>query len=145
MTNPTWTAFETALGALEGGDALVYASGMAAIGAALALLPHGGRLVAPRNPYTGTMIAVDALAAAGRREVAPVDVADTAAVVAALDGADLLWLESPTNPLLEVADLPALVAAAHARGVARRRRQHLRDPAASSARSTTAPTSSCTR
>ncbi|WP_088283225.1 PLP-dependent aspartate aminotransferase family protein [Kineosporia sp. A_224] len=117
FTNETWTAFETALGALEGGDALVYASGMAAIGSALALLPEGGRLVVPRNPYSGTMIAVDALAAAGRAKVETVDLADTDAVVAALDGADVLWVETPSNPLVEVADLPALVAAAHARGV----------------------------
>lgn len=47
-----------------------------------------------------------------------VDVTDTAAVIHdALDGADLLWLESPTNPLLEVADLPALLGAARERGV----------------------------
>ncbi|MGN6637124.1 MAG: trans-sulfuration enzyme family protein, partial [Oryzihumus sp.] len=53
---------------------------------------------------------------AGRLEVRRVDISDTAAVVAALDGADLLWVESPTNPTLEVADVPALVAAAHDRG-----------------------------
>jgi len=46
-----------------------------------------------------------------------VEIADTASVVAALDGADVLWLESPTNPTLEVADLPALVTAARERGV----------------------------
>jgi cystathionine gamma-synthase len=116
-TNETWTAFEAALGALEGGEALVYASGMAAIASALTLLPEGGRVVLPRNPYSGTTVAVAALADLGRAKADPVDLADTAAVVAALDGADLLWVETPSNPLLEVADLPALVAAAHERGV----------------------------
>ena len=47
------------------------------------------------------------------RELRRVDPADTDAVVAALPGADLVWLESPTNPLLEVADLSAIAAAAH--------------------------------
>lgn len=116
-SNETWTAFEAALGALEGGEALVYASGMAAIASALALLPEGGRVVLPRNPYSGTTVAVQALADAGRAKADPVDLADTDAVVAALDGADLLWVETPSNPMLEVADLPALVAAAHERGV----------------------------
>src|SRR5688572_5248522 len=49
--NPTWSAFEAALGDLEGGDALVFASGMAAVSAALSLLPHGGTVVAPDAAY----------------------------------------------------------------------------------------------
>ncbi len=115
--NPTWTAFEEAVGSLEGGDALVTASGMAAVAAALSLVPHGGTVVAPDAAYNGVVASLAALEAEGAARVRPVDVTDTDAVVAATDGADLLWLESPTNPLLEVADLPALAAAAHARGV----------------------------
>ncbi|KRE61696.1 aminotransferase class I/II-fold pyridoxal phosphate-dependent enzyme [Nostocoides sp. Soil756] len=115
--NPTWSAFEEALGSLEGGDALVLASGMAAVTAALSLLPHGGTVVVPDAAYNGVMATVGDLEAAGAATVRRVDVTDTAAVVAALPGADLLWLESPTNPLLELADLPALAAAARAHGV----------------------------
>ena len=111
--NPTWTAFEEALGALEGGAALVFASGMAAVAAALSLAPEGGVVVAPTHAYNGTGSILGDLADAGRLTVRRVDISDTAAVVAALDGAHLLWVESPTNPMLEVADLPALVAAAH--------------------------------
>ena len=114
--NPTWTAFEEALGALEGGTALVFASGMAAVAAALSLAPERGVVVAPTHAYNGTGSILGDLADAGRLEVRRVDISDTAAVVAALDGADLLWVESPTNPMLEVADVPALVAAAHERG-----------------------------
>ncbi|WP_141789011.1 trans-sulfuration enzyme family protein [Oryzihumus leptocrescens] len=114
--NPTWTAFEDALGALEGGTALVFASGMAAVAAALSLAPERGVVVAPTHAYNGTGSILGDLADAGRLEVRRVDISDTAAVVAALDGADLLWVESPTNPMLEVADVPALVAAAHERG-----------------------------
>ncbi|HYN30309.1 MAG TPA: PLP-dependent transferase [Dermatophilaceae bacterium] len=114
--NPTWTAFEDALGSLEGGDALVLASGMAAVTAALSLLPHGGTVVAPDAAYNGTVATLRERAASGAAVVRTVDITDTPAVAAALGGADLLWVESPTNPLLEVADLPALVAAAHAAG-----------------------------
>ncbi len=115
--NPTWSALEEAVGSLEGGDALVVASGMAAVAAAFSLLPHGGTVVVPDAGYNGVMATVADLEAAGAAVVRRVDVTDTAAVVAALPGADLLWLESPTNPLLEVADLPALCAAAREHGV----------------------------
>ena len=115
--NPTWTAFETALGDLEGGEALVLSSGMAAVTAALSLLPHGGTVVAPDAAYNGVVATLTEREAAGAATVRRVDVADTGAVLAALDGADLLWLESPTNPLLEVADLTTLLAAAREHGV----------------------------
>ncbi len=115
--NPTWSAFEEALGSLEGGDALVLASGMAAVAAAVSLLPHGGTVVVPDAAYNGVMATVADLEVSGAAVVRRVDVTDTEAVVAALPGADLLWLESPTNPLLEVADLTALTAAAREHGV----------------------------
>jgi len=115
--NPTWSAFETALGDLEGGDALVLSSGMAAVTAALSLIPNGGRVVAPDAAYNGVVATLDIREAEGSARVRRVDIADTAAVLTALEGADLLWLESPTNPLLEVADLPTLLAAARERGV----------------------------
>ncbi len=118
--NPTWSALEEALGALENAarPAVATASGMAAIGAVLALVPPGGRVVLPRHAYqlTGALVA-DLGARTGLRAV-PVDVADTEAVLAAVraEPTDLLWVESPTNPMLEVADLPALVSGAHAAG-----------------------------
>ncbi len=116
-TNPTWQAFETALGRLEGGDALLFASGMAAVSAVVEQVPDGGRVVVPAAGYNGTLVLLAELAERGRLDVVGVDVADTDAVRAALaTGAHLLWLETPTNPLLEVADLPALVAAGHAAG-----------------------------
>ena len=115
--NPTWTAFEEALGDLEGGDALVLASGMAAVAAALSLLPHAGTVVAPDAAYNGVVDTLADRVADGSAVVRPVDVTDTEAVLQALDGADILWLESPTNPLLEVADLPTLLDAARERGV----------------------------
>jgi len=113
--NPTWSAFEEALGALEGGSALVFSSGMGAIAAALSATPPGGVVVAPTHAYNTTGVILTELEAAGRIALRRVDISDTRAVVSALDGASLLWAESPTNPMLEVADLPAIIAAAHDR------------------------------
>ena len=115
--NPTWSAFEEALGSLEGGDALVFASGMAAVAAALSLVPHGGRVVVPTAAYNGTLVTLADREGAGEVVVTPVDITDTDAVVGALDGAAMLWVESPTNPLLDVADVAALASAAHERGL----------------------------
>ena len=114
--NPTWTAFEEALGSLEGGDALVFASGMAAVSAALSLVPHGGAVVVPHHAYSGTTALLDQLATTGAAHVRRVDPTDQAAVRQALDGAAMLWLESPTNPMLEVSDLRALSAMAREAG-----------------------------
>jgi cystathionine gamma-synthase len=108
---PTWEALETAVGQVEGGHAVAFSSGMAAVAAVLDLLPAGGRIVAPKDCYFG----VGELLADGQRQgrwaVDRVDLTDTASVQAAVVGADLLWLETPSNPLLDIADLPALCAA----------------------------------
>ena len=117
VANPTWSAFEEALGSLEGGDALVFASGMAAVAAALSLVPHGGRVVVPSAAYNGTLVTLADRSEAGEVVVSQVEVTDTDAVVALLDGAAMLWLESPTNPLLDVAEVEVLAAAARERGV----------------------------
>lgn len=114
--NPTWTAFEDALGSLEGGDALVFASGLAACAAVLSLVPAGGVVVAPASSYNGVVATLEDGSAAGHLEARFVDVADDAATDRALSGADLLWFESPTNPLLDVVDIADLAARAHAAG-----------------------------
>lgn len=114
--NPTWDAFEAAVGALEGGAAVVFASGLAAVSAVLAGLPDGATVVAPGDAYAGTRRVMLDAAARGRLQVRAVEVADTAATLAACDRADLVWLESPTNPLMAVADLEPLIAGAHDAG-----------------------------
>ncbi|MGQ0631691.1 MAG: trans-sulfuration enzyme family protein [Sporichthyaceae bacterium] len=114
--NPTWQAFELTLGALEGGHGLAFASGLAAVDALVHLIPPDGVVVAPRHAYLGTL---GQLAQAEQRHGLTrrlVDIADTDAVLAAAQGADLVLLESPTNPALEVADLPAICAGARAAG-----------------------------
>jgi cystathionine gamma-synthase len=115
--NPTWAALEEVLGALEGGQALAFASGMAAVAAVFDLLPERAALVAPHSPYGGTSRLLDQLQASRGIEVRRVDVADTEATLAAMAGAAMLWVESPTNPLLAVADLPALFAVGRQLGV----------------------------
>lgn len=115
--NPTWTPFEEAVGELEGGRALLFSSGLAAVHAVLALVPTGGVVVAPAAAYNGVVVSLAEAEHDGRLTVRWVDVTDAAAVTDAVAGADLLWLESPTNPLLEVADVAGLVRAAHAADV----------------------------
>jgi cystathionine gamma-synthase len=78
-------------------------------------VPLGGVIVAPRHAYYGTRN-LFAAAPEGRWSVRLVDIADTEATLRACDGADLLFVESPTNPMLEVADVEALCAGAHDRG-----------------------------
>ncbi|HET7173973.1 MAG TPA: aminotransferase class I/II-fold pyridoxal phosphate-dependent enzyme [Nocardioidaceae bacterium] len=107
--NPTWEAFETALGALEGGRALSFASGMAAVCTVLDLVAPGETVVAARHCYQGTLAQLATLEQRGLVKVRLVDIDDTAAVGEALDDeVALLWVESPTNPALEVADIAAL-------------------------------------
>lgn len=115
----TWHPFEEALGTLEGAGrpGVVFSSGMAALASVFAFVPVGGTVVVPRHGYQVTLGFADDLAQRAGVRVVRVDVADTDQVVAALDGASLLLLESPTNPMLEVADLPVILAAARAQGV----------------------------
>jgi len=115
--NETWTALEAAIGALEGGQTLSYSSGMAAVSAVFSTLPVGAKVVASNQGYSGVMTLLSNLTAAKKIKATLVSIADTDEVIAALDGADLLWLESPTNPSLDVADLPALIKAAKSQNI----------------------------
>lgn len=115
--NPTWEAFEAALGRLEEGRALAFASGMAAITAVLETVPIGALVAVTLHGYSGTLELFHHLDETGRIDLRQVDPTDVEAVRAALPGAQLLWVESPTNPLLEVVDLAAVTAAARAEGV----------------------------
>jgi cystathionine gamma-synthase len=112
----TWEGLEEAVGALEGGMATAFATGMAAAAATLfALRP--GVLVLPTHSYLGVRALVNDLVEQTGVQVRFVDVADTSAVIAACDGADVVWIETPTNPTLEVADLAAIGRAARAGNV----------------------------
>jgi cystathionine gamma-synthase len=114
--NETWTALELAIGAFESGSTLIFSSGMAAISAVFSILPVGSVVTASHQGYSGVMTLLENLHAAGKIEARFVDVANTEEVLKALPGTALLWLESPTNPTLTVADLPRLIAVAKAQG-----------------------------
>jgi cystathionine gamma-synthase len=110
--NESWSALETAISQLEGGETLSFSSGMAAISAVFSILPIGAPVVASNQGYSGTMGLLNQHNASGRLEVRFVDITNTEEVIGAMKGAALLWLESPTNPCLDLADLPALISAA---------------------------------
>jgi cystathionine gamma-synthase len=110
--NESWSALETAISQLEGGETLSFSSGMAAISAVFSILPIGAPVVASNQGYSGTMGLLNQHHASGRLEVRFVDITNTDEVIGAMKGAALLWLESPTNPCLDLADLPALISAA---------------------------------
>ena len=114
--NPTWSRYEAALGEIEGGQAVAFASGMAAVTAVLLpTLRPGDVLVAPSDCYMSVRtIAEEHLADRGV-EVRFVPT-DTEAVLRAIDGARLVWLESPSNPGLDVVDLALLIERAHTAG-----------------------------
>ena len=117
--NPTRTILADALADLEGGaGAVVTSSGMAAVATVLqALVPVGGRLVAPFDCYGGSWRLFDGLAGRGGFRLDLVDLSDPARVTEALAvPADLVWIETPSNPLLRVTDIAAVAAAAHAAG-----------------------------
>lgn len=108
---PTWEALENIIGGLEAGKALAFASGMAAIAAVFDQLAAGAIVVLPDDCYQG----VAGLAVAGaerqRWSIQRLAVDDTAGWIRACAMADLIWLESPSNPLLTVADLETICAA----------------------------------
>ncbi len=110
-----WEAFEELVGGLEGGQAVAFSSGMAACAAALSGLPPRAHLVLGDDCYQG----VAGLAEAGARDrgwrVERLPVADPAWAARAAE-ADMLWVESPSNPLLEVADVAAICAAPRREG-----------------------------
>src|SRR3990170_3629943 len=87
--NPTWHAFEEALGALEGGRALAFSSGLAAGPTVLDLVGQDALVVAPRHAYHGSISQLGDLEARGRIKASLVDISDTDAVDAALDAAAL--------------------------------------------------------
>ena len=114
--NPTNDRLRAAIAALEGAEqALTFASGMAAATTLLESIPAGARIVLPDDCYAGVrMLASEFLPERGV-SVQCVDMADLAAVEAACaSGIDLLWVETPSNPLMKLSDIAALAALAHA-------------------------------
>ncbi len=108
---PTTDALEALLGGLEGGAALAFASGMAAAAVVFQRLPVGSTIAVPEDPYHGVAGIVAEGEAQGRWTVRRLDQADTPAWIDAVRECDLVWLETPENPLMTVADVPTICGA----------------------------------
>jgi cystathionine gamma-synthase len=110
--NPTRSALERGLGELEGGYASVFASGMAATHALITTVAEAGaHVVLPDDLYGGTYRLVDKVLSRWGLEYTMVDQTDLDAVERAVrDDTRLIWVETPTNPLLNVVDLAGVVA-----------------------------------
>lgn len=108
---PTWEALEHLVGALEGGRTVAFSSGMAGVAAVFDQLRVGSKVVIPDDCYQGVV----GLAESGRHKgfwsLKRIAVEDTEAWIHACADADLIWLESPSNPLLRVADVRAIASA----------------------------------
>ncbi|HET8898783.1 MAG TPA: cystathionine gamma-synthase [Rhodanobacteraceae bacterium] len=116
--NPTRDLLANALTELEhGAGAVVTASGMAAVALALELVPAGGRVLAAHDCYGGTWRLLDAWAKKGRFTLEFANLTDPVALTGALAAKpDLVWVETPSNPLLRVTDIRHVAQAAHAAG-----------------------------
>ncbi|HVI50599.1 MAG TPA: PLP-dependent aspartate aminotransferase family protein [Candidatus Sulfotelmatobacter sp.] len=111
--NPTRSAFEAALAALEGGAAaFAFASGLAAQATVLELLPHGSHVIASDDLYGGSWRLFHKVRGpSANLSITHVDASDPAAVEAAItDKTALIWIETPGNPLLKIADLAGIAA-----------------------------------
>jgi cystathionine gamma-lyase len=118
--NPTRKALEDCVAELEGGGTgFAYGSGMAAVAAALDLLPANSHVIVPNEIYGGTFRLLDDVRAKSAGiTVSFVDFTDLNKIDAAFkDNTRLVWFESPTNPLLSVHDIAAVAQLAHDKGV----------------------------
>lgn len=108
---PGWEALEAIVGGLEGGESVAFASGMAAIAAVFDQLPVGSLVALPDDCYQGVVGLALSGQQRGRWTVQRVPVTATQRWVEMCGVADLIWLESPSNPLLAVGDVDIICAA----------------------------------
>jgi cystathionine gamma-synthase len=113
---PGWEALEKIVGGLEGGSSLSFASGMAGIAAIFDQLPTGSVVALPDECYQAVVGLANAGQSQGRWIVHRLGVADSAAWIEMCSVADLIWLESPSNPQLTVADVDTICAAPRKKG-----------------------------
>ena len=128
--NPTRTALEQCLASLEGGaHGICFSSGMGATTAIMELFAPGSRTVAINDVYGGTYRLFSKLYEPKGYAYEFADLTDEGVRGRPSSSpADLVWLETPSNPLLKIVDIAAIAERAHAAGCRRRRRQHVREP-----------------
>lgn len=136
FSNQSWDGLEEVVADLEGAElpGLVFASGMAAVAAVQDLVPVGSIILLPEHTYMASVSMAQRLEARGIARVVRLDIENTESVLAELEKAAadagvtpeninyaapkvLLWMESPTNPMMEVADLPTILAATRRLGI----------------------------
>ena len=106
--NEGWHALEVALGELDGGTTVTFASGLAAASAITSLVPTGGIVVLPNAAYYGVKNIFDGLFKRGQIQIRLVDGGNTDEVLTACEGAAMVWMESIANPTMVVADIEAI-------------------------------------
>ena len=145
--NPTRDLLAEALADLEGGvGAVITGSGMGAITLVGHLLPVGARVVVPHDCYGGTFRLFTAWNKRGELEVDFVDFGDAAAVAAALSKpAAMVWIETPSNPLLRITDIADIARRGACDRRAGRGGQHVPVAGLAAAHRRSAPTSWCIR
>ncbi len=116
--NPTRRTLEGALAELEGAaGAAAFGSGLAATAAAFSILRPGARVLVPRDRYVGVRLQLEALFHPWGLEVVEVDPVTPTAMAEAVDGSiDLVWIETPSNPMLRITDVTATAEAARRHG-----------------------------
>ena len=106
---PTWDALESIVGGLEDAHCVAFSSGMAAIAAIFSQLKQGAVISLPDDCYQGVTGLAEDGASKGFWQCQRIPVEDTASWLKACQTSDLLWLESPSNPLLKVAELDVML------------------------------------
>ncbi len=114
--NPGWEALEAAIGRLEHGGCVTFASGLAATTAILDELPQGAKVIAQHAPYFGVAELLRERAGRGQVELESHAALTAEGLAGSIEGAGLVWIESPTNPMLDVVDLSAVIAVARQAG-----------------------------
>jgi cystathionine gamma-synthase len=116
-SNPTWEALEEALGGLDGGEAVVFGSGMAAADAVIDRIPAGGRVAVARSSYVEVRDLLSRRCDRGEVRLAEVDPLDLPRLLGTVEETDVLWLDAITNPGLDVPALDRILPEARAHGV----------------------------
>lgn len=114
--NPGWLALEQAIGELEGGHGVAFSSGLAAATALMDELPLGSRVIAQRAPYFGVTQLLRERDRQGRLTLEAHSELTVDGLRSTISGAGVVWIESPTNPSLDVVDLPEVIALAKRAG-----------------------------
>jgi cystathionine gamma-synthase len=107
--NNTCKDFEKVVSSLENGKTLAFSSGMSAFSTFINILPLGSKVVASNQGYAGVNATLKQLQEQNKITLKQVNIENSAEVISELDKATLLWIESPTNPMLKVADLERLI------------------------------------